>query len=131
MKKFRSVRPYPITLLNGNKQVVLYPGQEIELPEQFGLAHSGLLIPVYDHIKQEVKIVVPKIEEPRQYDLFEEEQPISILEEYVEEVETVIEEDKEEVEEKIEISDVFQEVKEKIVRKAGRPKKIKPAKVKK
>ena len=86
MRKYRSNRPYPVTLLKGNEQVILYPGQEILLPRAFGDAHPGLLIPCYDHLehlKQEVveekkeEIVEKKIEEKKEE--FKLEPEVSIV----------------------------------------------------
>lgn len=43
---FRSVRTYPISLKNPKgENVNVFPGQEIDLPAEFGLMFSGLLVP--------------------------------------------------------------------------------------
>lgn len=113
MKLFKSIRPYPITLYKGNQQVIVHPGQTIELPEQFGLMYSGLLIPIYDHITP--TIVTPIVEEKIEVvkDVF-----VSKDEPIVETTSEIVEED---VEEKIEET---VEVVEEVKRSRGRPKKV-------
>jgi hypothetical protein len=112
MKLFKSIRPYPITLYKGNQQVIVHPGQTIELPEQFGLMYSGLLMPIYDHITP--TIVTPIVEEKIEVvkDVF-----VSKDEPIVETTSEIVEAVVEEVEETVE---VVEEVK----RSRGRPKKV-------
>jgi len=122
--QFKSLRPYPITLTNPNGQtILLYPGQSIELPEEFGLKFNGLLIP-----SQEQVVVAKKTQTFNQTFTNPIEKKVEKVEEVVDEMYT------EEVEE---VSPILLETlklaKEKkegppvevVKKKAGRPKKEK------
>lgn len=99
---FRSVRTYPISLKNPKgENVNVFPGQEIDLPAEFGLMFSGLLVPCGP-------VTTPSIK--------------------VEEKEVVVEKEVKEVEDnkQVTIEDVLKDVQtieEPVKKKAGRPKK--------
>ena len=107
--KFRSLRPYPITLTNPRgENVVVYPGQVIDLPEQFGLLYSGLLVKV-EEAKEEVEIIKEIVEE--------KENKVEIIKEEVKDDVKEVEEDN-----LVEVEIVVENT-EPPKKKAGRPKK--------
>ena len=100
--KYKSLRGYPITLTAPNGQnVVVYPGSEIELPEEVGDKFSGLLFRV------------PSFEQPT---------PVKVVEVVKEIKEKVVEDIKLDNVQENKVDDV-EVVEEPVKRKAGRPKK--------
>lgn len=96
---FRSVRTYPISLKNPKgENVNVFPGQEIDLPAEFGLMFSGLLVPCGPITTPSIKVE-------------EKEVFVEKIEKDVEEIKQVIEE----------VNEVQTE--EPVKKKAGRPKK--------
>lgn len=122
--QFKSLRPYPISLTNPNGQtILLYPGQSIELPEEFGLKFNGLLIP-----SQEQVVVTKKTQTFNQTFTNPIEKKVEKIEEVVEDV---FQEEEEEVSPiLLETLKLAKEKKEGppvevVKKKAGRPKKEK------